>query len=76
MYDRVGFSKTIISKGQYAELLADNRSFNDTERDLFDRSAQFAYESFRNKAAESRGMTNEAMQVRACDAALIFQSLK
>lgn len=32
------------------------------EQELFDRAAQHAYESFRNKAAESRGMPIEAMQ--------------
>ena len=33
---------------------------------LFERSAMFAYESFRNKAAESRGMSEEDMQVTTC----------
>lgn len=32
------------------------------EKELFERSAQHAYESFRNKAAESRGMSVEDMQ--------------
>ena len=37
--------------------------FNEEEEALFDAAAQHAYESFRDKAAESRGMTKEAMQV-------------
>jgi hypothetical protein len=32
------------------------------EASLFEAAAQHAYESFRDKAAESRGMTKEAMQ--------------
>lgn len=56
------YSKTILSKGRYAELLADNRPFTDEELELFDRAAEHAYESFRNKAAESRGMSVETMQ--------------
>ena len=37
---------------RYAELLGDNRSFTAEEQELFDSSAEFAYESFRDKAAE------------------------
>lgn len=59
---QIGFSKTILSRGQYAELLSDNRSFTDAEKALFDESAEFAYRSFRDKAAASRGMEPEEMQ--------------
>eukprot|EP00195_Chlamydomonas_chlamydogama_P015757 CAMPEP_0202909918 /NCGR_PEP_ID=MMETSP1392-20130828/50619_1 /ASSEMBLY_ACC=CAM_ASM_000868 /TAXON_ID=225041 /ORGANISM="Chlamydomonas chlamydogama, Strain SAG 11-48b" /LENGTH=725 /DNA_ID=CAMNT_0049599831 /DNA_START=187 /DNA_END=2361 /DNA_ORIENTATION=- len=61
-YSEIGYSKTLLSRGRYAELLADNRPFSPEEAELFDRSAQHAYESFRNKAAESRGMSVDAMQ--------------
>lgn len=64
-YERIGFVKTVLSRGRYAESLSDNRSFTEAERDLFDRNAQFAYESFRNKAAESRNMPVEEMQAVA-----------
>ncbi len=57
------YSKELISRGRYAELLAaDQRSFTEEEADLFDRAADFAYRSFRDKAAASRGMEVEAMQ--------------
>lgn len=59
---QVGYSKEVVSRGQYAELLQDYRSFNDAEEKIFDDSATFAYESFRNKAAESRGMEPLEMQ--------------
>ena len=47
---------------RYAELLGDNRSFTPEEEDLFDRSAEFAYASFRDKAAESRSMPIDDIQ--------------
>lgn len=62
LYRRVQYSKVVISKGKYAELTGDTRSFTPEEEDLFDRSAEFAYASFRDKAAESRGMDKEDLQ--------------
>eukprot|EP00884_Botryococcus_braunii_P012891 jgi/Botrbrau1/21602/Bobra.43_1s0010.2 len=62
LYQRVGYAKTFISKGKYAELLVDNRPFSDEELQLFDQNAEYAYETFRNKAAESRKMSVESMQ--------------
>lgn len=53
----------LACRGKYAQLLAEQKSFTPEEEALFDASAQHAYESFRNKAASSRGMTPEAMQV-------------
>ena len=50
---------------RYAELNGDTRSFTPEEEDLFDRSAEFAYASFRDKAAESRGMPKEELQQHA-----------
>lgn len=63
LYQKIGYSKKILSRGRYAEILAaDNRSFTGDENALFDRAAIHAYESFRNKAAASRGMSEEKMQ--------------
>jgi hypothetical protein len=59
---QVGYSKEVISRGQFAELLQDYRPFNDGEAAYFGEIAEFAYKSFRNRAAESRGMTPEEMQ--------------
>ena len=50
---------------RYAELNGDTRSFTPEEEDLFDRSAEFAYASFRDKAAGSRGMPIEELQKHA-----------
>ncbi|EIE22855.1 protease IV with duplicated peptidase family U7 domain-containing protein [Coccomyxa subellipsoidea C-169] len=62
LYNKVGYAKEVISKGRYAELLADNRGFSEEEDKYFAEQAQYAYESFRNKAALSRGLPIETMQ--------------
>ncbi|BDA50409.1 Protease 4 [Coccomyxa sp. Obi] len=62
LYNKVGYAKEVISKGRYAELLADNRGFSEEEDKYFAEQAQYAYESFRNKAALSRGLPIEKMQ--------------
>ena len=59
---KIGYASETISKGTYAEILNDARPFNDKEAELFDKAAWHAYESFRNKAAESRGMSVDDMQ--------------
>ena len=56
LYKRAGFSKEIISRGKFAELNADNRSFTEEEEDYFAKSAMHAYKTFRDKAALSRKM--------------------
>eukprot|EP00798_Chlamydomonas_sp_ICE-L_P004081 gene4081-14179_t len=72
LYEKIGYAKTIISNGKYAEVLADNRPFNASEQEFFDRNADFAYESFRNKAAGSRGLSIEAMSgARALEVGLV-----
>ncbi|KAG2432803.1 hypothetical protein HXX76_008537 [Chlamydomonas incerta] len=65
LYAKIGYNKELISWGRFAELLADNRSFSREEAELFDASAQHAYESFRNKAAASRDMAVDDMQAVA-----------
>lgn len=50
---------------RFANLLGDSRSFTPEEEALFDATAEFAYRSFRDKAAASRGMAVEAMQAVA-----------
>ncbi|KAK4426913.1 Serine protease SPPA, chloroplastic [Sesamum alatum] len=63
LYERIGFNKEIISRGRYAELTAaEQRPFRDDEAELFAKSAQNAYRSFRDKAASSRSMTVDKME--------------
>ena len=65
LYKKAGYSSKTLSKGRYAEVLNDSRPFTESEADLFDRSAQHAYEQFRNKAAVSRKMEIEDMEAVA-----------
>ncbi|CAG9461467.1 unnamed protein product [Pedinophyceae sp. YPF-701] len=62
LYNRVGYAKETISRGRYANFLGEERPLTEDENEQFDREAQHAYESFRNKAAASRGMEPEKMQ--------------
>ena len=59
--------------------MADNRTFTEEEDNYFSEQAQYAYESFRNKAALSRGMQNEQMQefaqVSCCHLILLIITL-
>ena len=47
---------------RYAEVLQESRGFTPEEEEWFDTGAKSAYAEFRNKAAQSRGMTNEQME--------------
>ena len=62
LYSRVGYAKTLVSRGKYADLFTEARPFKPEEAELFDASAAHAYASFRDKAALSRGKTAEEMQ--------------
>ena len=62
LYSRVGYAKTLISRGKYADLFTEARPFKPEEAELFDASAAHAYASFRDKAALSRGKSVEEMQ--------------
>lgn len=62
LYEKIGYNTETISRGRFAEILNESRRFSDDEAELFDKSAQYAYEQFRDKAAMSRGMAIEEMQ--------------
>ncbi|KAK9080372.1 hypothetical protein SSX86_000130 [Deinandra increscens subsp. villosa] len=62
LYEKIGFNKEIISKGQYAELYAADRSFRPDEEKLFADRAQNIYKDFRDKAACSRAMSVDKME--------------
>ncbi|CAM6084639.1 unnamed protein product [Calypogeia fissa] len=62
LYERIGYTKEIISRGRFAELDAEQRSFSPEEQEYFARSAQNSYKSFRDKAALSRSMEIEKME--------------
>ncbi|GFZ12186.1 signal peptide peptidase [Actinidia rufa] len=63
LYEKIGFNKEIISRGRFAELTAaEQRPFRPDEAELFAKSAQNAYQQFRDKAAFSRSMTVDKME--------------
>lgn len=62
LYQKIGYSKEVLSKGKYAEIQLDSRPFTDEEKQKFEDGAMHAYESFRNKAALSRGMEPSVME--------------
>ncbi|CAD7696645.1 unnamed protein product [Ostreobium quekettii] len=62
LYKKIGVGKEMLSKGRYAEILAESRSFSKEEEEYFTRLAEHSYTEFRNKAAECRGMATEEMQ--------------
>ncbi|KAL8216069.1 hypothetical protein R6Q57_022906 [Mikania cordata] len=62
LYEKIGFNKEIISKGQYAELYAADRSFRPDEEKHFAERAQNIYKQFRDKAACSRSMSVDKME--------------
>ncbi|KAL6175378.1 hypothetical protein ACLB2K_052019 [Fragaria x ananassa] len=58
LYEMIGFNKEIISRGNFAEVLAaEQRPFRPEEAELFAKSAQNSCKQFRDKAASSRSMT-------------------
>ncbi|CAH1428253.1 unnamed protein product [Lactuca virosa] len=65
LYERIGFNKETISKGQFADLYASHRSFRPDEEKLFAESAQNMYKRFRDKAASSRSMSVDKMEETA-----------
>ncbi|XP_024545350.1 serine protease SPPA, chloroplastic isoform X1 [Selaginella moellendorffii] len=62
LYERVGFTKEVISRGKFAELDAEQRPFRPEEAEFFGKSAKTAYKRFRDTAALSRSMQIEKME--------------
>lgn len=62
LYEKIGYTKEVISRGKFAELDAEQRPLRSDEKDFFAKSAQGAYKRFRDKAALSRSMEIEKME--------------
>lgn len=63
LYERIGYNKEVISRGKYAELFAaEQRPLRPDEAELLKKSAENAYQQFRDKAAFSRSMTVDQME--------------
>lgn len=62
---QIGFSKTLLSRGKYAEIYTETRKHTAEEDALMEGACKFLYGGFRDKAAQSRGMSREAMEAHA-----------
>ncbi|CAD7704455.1 unnamed protein product [Ostreobium quekettii] len=62
MYKKIGVGREMLSKGQFAGLFADGRSFSKEEDEYFTRVANIFYNIFRDKAAECRNLSVEDME--------------
>ncbi|PSS08326.1 Serine protease [Actinidia chinensis var. chinensis] len=63
LYEKIGFNKEILLRGRFAELpAAEQRPLRPDEAELFAKSAQNAYQKFRDKVAFSRSMTVDKME--------------
>ncbi|KAJ8430954.1 hypothetical protein Cgig2_003538 [Carnegiea gigantea] len=64
LYEKIGVSKEIISRGKYAELTAAEQRPSE-EAELFAKLARYAYTQFRDQAAYSRSIPVDKMEENA-----------
>lgn len=56
LYDKVGLSTDVISRGRHSGLLSDSTPFNDSERAVWKKMMEGVYQQFTAKAAAGRKM--------------------
>ncbi|MGI8906689.1 MAG: signal peptide peptidase SppA [Candidatus Sumerlaeaceae bacterium] len=61
LYDKLGVSKSTISKGDYAHLFSETSNFSDQERLLIEKMMHKTYDDFVRKAAQGRRMPFEKL---------------
>jgi len=61
LYDKVGVTKTSISKGDYAHLFSETSDFSEKERELIENMMKTTYNEFITKAAQGRKMSVEEL---------------
>ena len=59
LYNKLGLTKEVISRGRNANIYSDYGSFTPTERERVEKLMKTVYENFVRKAAEGRGITEE-----------------
>jgi protease-4 len=62
---QIGVSKTILSRGKFAEIYTETRNATEAEDKLMEDAIKLLYTRFRDKAAHSRGMSAEVMEEHA-----------
>jgi len=57
LYEKIGFSKETVKRGEHADFYTLTREFNDEERKIVKRQLKEFYDDFVDKVAEGRGRT-------------------
>ena len=59
LYNKLGLTKEVVTRGKNANIYSDYGSFTPTERERVEKLMKTVYEDFVRKAAEGRGKTKE-----------------
>lgn len=59
LYNKLGLTKEVVTRGRNANIYSDYGSFTPTERERVEKLMKTVYENFVRKAAEGRSMTQE-----------------
>jgi protease-4 len=59
LYNKLGLTKEVVTRGKNANICSDYGSFTPTERERVEKLMKTVYEDFVRKAAEGRGKTKE-----------------
>ena len=59
LYNKLGLTKEVVTRGRNANIYSDYGSFTPTERERVEKLMKTVYEDFVGKAAEGRSMTQE-----------------
>ena len=59
LYDKLGVTKAILTRGKHADMFSEYRAWNEDERRQFRRIQEAFYEDFLKKVADGRGKTKE-----------------
>ena len=59
LYNKLGLTKEVVTRGRNANIYSDYGSFTSTERERVEKLIKTVYEDFVRKAAEGRGKTEE-----------------
>ncbi len=60
--NKIGITHDVVKTGEYSDLYTVTRPLREAERSIIQRGVNEAYESFTQKAAEARGMTQDELK--------------
>lgn len=62
LYDKIGLTTEVISRGKHSGMLSMDSPFTDTERQVWKEYMEEIYETFTSKAAESRNLDRQQLE--------------